>query len=104
MTVFAWIKLGLKNGYQRTPEVVYAPNEPPIIKQKGPHSVPPGQWPSEGPKPSKVAVVLFYLSVIFTMIGTLITIKLFFTKGVSSSINWLYFNLNSYTYFLFSVD
>ena len=101
MTVFAWIKLGLKNGYQRTPEVVYAPNEPPIIKQKGPHSVPPGQWPSEGPKPSKVAVVLFYLSVIFTMIGTLITIKLFFTKGVSS-INRLYvLNLKFIYLFLF---
>ena len=54
MTVLTWIKLGLKHGYKRTPEdprpFDRVPDEPPIIKQKlkGPHDVPPGQWPSEG--------------------------------------------------------
>ena len=54
MTVLTWIKLGLKHGYKRTPEDPRpsdrVPDEPPIIKQKlkGPHDVPPGQWPSEG--------------------------------------------------------
>ena len=86
MTVFAWLKIGLKKGYKRPPEGAGAvQHEPPIIKQQGPstHSVPPGQWPSEGPQPSKIAVLLFYLSVIFTIIGTLISIKMFFFGGVS---------------------
>lgn len=39
------------------------------------HHIPPGQWPKEGPKPSKVAVLLFYLSVVFTIIGILIVIR-----------------------------
>ena len=35
----------------------------------------PGQLPSEGPKPSKMAVLLFYLSVVFTILGILIVIR-----------------------------
>eukprot|EP00093_Oithona_nana_P008783 08783.XXX_379211_379739_1 [CDS] Oithona nana genome sequencing. len=34
--------------------------------------------PKEGPKPSKIPVVLFYLSVVFTMIGSIICIRLLF--------------------------
>ena len=34
-----------------------------------------GQWPTEGPKPSKLAVLFFYLSVIFTVIGIIIVIR-----------------------------
>ncbi len=54
-----------------------------------------GQWPQEGPKPSKFAVLFFYLSVIFTMIGVIIVIRsafyvevglfLLFVKGSSIS-------------------
>ena len=39
------------------------------------HSVPPGEWPKEGPKPSKCAVLFFYLSVVLTIIGTIIVIR-----------------------------
>jgi heme/copper-type cytochrome/quinol oxidase subunit 4 len=35
----------------------------------------PGQWPKEGPQPSKIAVLLFYLSVVFTIIGILIVLR-----------------------------
>ena len=34
-----------------------------------------GQWPKEGPKPSKLAVLFFYLSVVFTVIGIIIVIR-----------------------------
>lgn len=39
------------------------------------HSVPPGEWPKEGPKPSKCAVLLFYVSLALTIIGTVIVIR-----------------------------
>merc|ERR1712168_1500487 len=39
------------------------------------HFVPPGEWPKEGPKPSKCAVLFFYLSVVLTIIGTIIVIR-----------------------------
>ena len=38
--------------------------------------------PKEGPKPSKIPVVLFYLSVVFTMIGSIICIRLLFMVQV----------------------
>ena len=89
MTVLTWIKIGLlKRGYDRAPEEKQQlQNEPPIIKQRGPlqgpYSTPSeGQWPTEGPRPSKVAVILFYLSVVFTTLGVLITIKMSFFEEV----------------------
>ena len=92
MTVLTWIKIGLlKRGYNRAPdEKQQIQNEPPIIKQRGPQKgpystpsvVPPGEWPTEGPRPSKVAVILFYLSVVFTTLGILITIKMSFFEEV----------------------
>jgi len=39
------------------------------------HSIPAGEWPKEGPKPSKCAVLLFYISVALTVIGTIIVIR-----------------------------
>jgi len=39
------------------------------------HSVPPGEWPKEGPKPSKCAVLFFYMSIALTIIGTIIVIR-----------------------------
>ena len=100
MTVLTWIKIGLlKRGYNRAPdEKQQIQNEPPIIKQRGPQqgpystpsAVPPGQWPTEGPKPSKVAVILFYLSVVFTTLGILITIKMSFFEEVRNFIHFMY--------------
>ena len=102
MTVLTWIKIGLlKRGYNRAPdEKQQIQNEPPIIKQRGPQqgpystpsTVPPGQWPTEGPKPSKVAVILFYLSVVFTTLGILITIKMSFFEEVRNFIHFMYLN------------
>ena len=100
MTVLTWIKIRLlKRGYNRAPdEKQQIQNEPPIIKQRGPQqgpystpsAVPPGQWPTEGPKPSKVAVILFYLSVVFTTLGILITIKMSFFEEVRNFIHFMY--------------
>jgi len=39
------------------------------------HSVPPGEWPKEGPKPSKCAVLFYYMSIALTIIGTIIVIR-----------------------------
>ena len=47
------------------------------------HSIPPGEWPKEGPKPSKCAVLLFYISVALTVIGTIIVIRSAFFIQVS---------------------
>ena len=43
---------------------------------------PAGDLPKEGPQPSKIPVVLFYLSVVFTMIGSIICIRLLFLVTV----------------------
>ena len=50
------------------------------------HKTPPGSWPFKAPQPSKIPVVLFYLSVVFTVIGTLICIKLSFLVKVKNMI------------------
>ena len=47
------------------------------------HSVPPGEWPKEGPKPSKCAVLFFYISITLTVIGTIIVIRSAFFLQVS---------------------
>jgi len=39
------------------------------------HTVAPGQWPKEGPKPSKCAVLMYYISVAFTIIGIIMVIR-----------------------------
>jgi len=41
----------------------------------GLHTVPPGQWPQEGPKPSKCAILSYYVSVAFTIIGMIMIIR-----------------------------
>ena len=46
------------------------------------HETPVGAWPKGGPQPSKIPVVLFYLSVVFTMIGSIICIRLLFLVKV----------------------
>ena len=47
------------------------------------HNLPPGEWPKEGPKPSKCAVLLFYISIALTIIGTIIVIRSAFFIQVS---------------------
>ena len=39
------------------------------------HTVPPGQWPKEGPKPSKCAILCYYMSVALTVIGMIMVIR-----------------------------
>ena len=41
----------------------------------GVHGLPPGHWPREGPRPSRIAVLTYYLSIIATMIGVCIVIR-----------------------------
>ena len=53
------------------------------------HSVPPGEWPKEGPKPSKCAVLFYYMSIALTIIGTIIVIRSAFFIQVS-----IYLKLN----------
>jgi|ERR1712216_665325 len=49
------------------------------------HSTPPGEWPSVGPQPSKLAVVLFYISVAATILGSIISIRTLFYKDVRTA-------------------
>eukprot|EP00088_Acartia_fossae_P048679 TRINITY_DN5313_c0_g1_i2.p1 TRINITY_DN5313_c0_g1~~TRINITY_DN5313_c0_g1_i2.p1 ORF type:complete len:139 (-),score=34.65 TRINITY_DN5313_c0_g1_i2:638-1054(-) len=39
------------------------------------HYVPPGQWPATGPKPSKIGVLFYYLSIAFCVVGILMMAK-----------------------------
>jgi len=39
------------------------------------HTAPPGQWPKEGPKPSKFAILCYYVSVALTVIGMIMVIR-----------------------------
>ena len=83
MTVFNWISYGIKKSkYQLT----NSKNEPATIEnldKDSIHKTPPGQYPKNGPSPSKVAVVLFYISVIFTMIGSIFAVRTIFIIKVS---------------------
>ena len=47
------------------------------------HSTPAGRFPLEAPHPSKVAVLLYYISCVFCMIGTIMTVRSFFLHDVS---------------------
>ena len=44
---------------------------------------PAGRYSPRSPTPSKVAVVFFYLSVAFCMIGCIMIVRAFFLKNVS---------------------
>jgi len=44
-------------------------NLPPPATSPGLHSTPPGQYPEKGPKPSKLGVCFYYLSIVFCVIG-----------------------------------
>jgi len=44
------------------------------------HYTPPGQWPSRGPKPSKVGVLLYYISLAFCVVGILFMAKCSYAK------------------------
>jgi len=50
-------------------------DQKPIIKQEpgsdDVHYTPPGQWPTTGPKPSKLGVLFYYISLMFCIIGIL---------------------------------
>jgi hypothetical protein len=46
------------------------------------HATPPGECPKNGPKPSIIAVILFYVSKIMTMIGFILVFKAVFIETV----------------------
>jgi len=39
------------------------------------HYVPPGQWPATGPKPSKIGVLFYYMSLAFCILGIMFMAK-----------------------------
>jgi len=44
------------------------------------HYTPPGQWPARGPKPSKIGVLLYYISLSFCVVGILFMAKCSYAK------------------------
>ena len=69
-----------------------ANDEPPIVRVHSKteanatvHNTPAGRFSREAPQPSKVAVLLYYLSCVFCMIGTIMTIRSFFLTNVSGN-------------------
>merc|ERR1712131_343583 len=40
-----------------------------LARGKGIHSTPPGQYPEEGPKPGKMGVIFYYLSIVLSILG-----------------------------------
>jgi len=44
------------------------------------HKTPAGQWPSSGPKPSKLGVLLYYVSLSFCIVGVMFMSKCVFAK------------------------
>ena len=82
MTVIKWITKSIKK--QRSellPTSDYSEKDATAVGKNvssSVHNTPAGQWPSEGPQPSKTAVVLFYISIVATVIGTIFTIRTLF--------------------------
>ena len=82
MTIIKWIYTGFK----RTSGQFKSQNESDSEAISGSvHSTPPGEWPSVGPQPSKLAVVLFYISVAATILGSIISIRTLFYKDVRTA-------------------
>ena len=82
MTIIKWIYTGFK----RTSGQLKSQNESDSEAISGSvHSTPPGEWPSVGPQPSKLAVVLFYISVAATILGSIISIRTLFYKDVRTA-------------------
>ncbi len=46
------------------------------------HRAAPGAYPSDAPTPSKMAVLLFYISCSFCVLGVILTVRSFFLKHV----------------------
>jgi len=40
-----------------------------LAREKGIHSTPPGQYPEKGPKPGKMGVIFYYLSILLSILG-----------------------------------
>lgn len=59
------------------------------------HSVPPGEWPKEGPKPSKCAILFYYMSIALTVIGTIIVIRSAFFIQVSKNLFLIFVHAES---------
>ena len=86
MTIVKWIYNGFKS---TTASQLKSQNEAPPLKTNSDsvHNTPPGVWPSEGPRPSKLPVVLFYISVIATILGSIISIRSLFITNVSKDVS-----------------
>merc|ERR1712083_119772 len=83
MTIVKWIYNGFKKslaGYQSNnlQEAVEDSEQSKNNTVSTVHNTPPGEWPAECPKPSKLAVLLYYISFIATFIGSILMIRSFF--------------------------
>ena len=75
MTFLPWVSAQIKGAKYHLQRDNHEPNN---RNRVGVHDTPPGEWPQECRRPSKVAVVLFYLSVVSTMLGTIISVRTLF--------------------------
>jgi len=82
MTILKWIYNGFKKtsaGYQlKTSNEFEDVSKAKENTESTVHNTPPGEWPAECPKPSKLAILLYYMSFIATFIGSILTIRSFF--------------------------
>jgi len=83
MTIIKWIYNGFKKssaGLQLKTSKEFDEGSEAKNPGSSVHSTPPGEWPAECRQPSKLAVLLFYISVVATFIGSIMTIRtLFYT-------------------------
>ena len=86
MTILKWIYNGFKKtsaGYQlKTSNEFEDVSKAKENTESTVHNTPPGEWPAECPKPSKLAILLYYISFIATFIGSILTIRSFFYTEV----------------------
>ena len=65
----------------------FKPRDPSLLPVSaapvGVHQTPAGSYPADVPSPSKVAVLLYYVSCVFCVIGTILVVRSFFLKNVS---------------------
>ena len=69
-------------------ETTPATDEVPAFADPNLHRTRAGAWPQRGPTPSKLAVVLYYISCTFVVFGCIVFVRSFFYAAVGKIINF----------------
>ena len=66
------------------------------------HTTPAGRYPDSGPKPSKVAVLLYYVSCLLIIIGSIMLIRYGFFKDKVKKLILTHFSYTIEAIFIFN--